>query len=47
MLENTQMLPVRTKIEDAEIVCGYLASKPTGATLAEMKTVLDRRVLDG
>jgi hypothetical protein len=33
-------LPVRTTMEDVMAVCGYLAKKPTGATLKEMKAVL-------
>ncbi len=40
-------LPIRTTIEDIIDVCNYLASKPTGATLKEAKTVLDSKRLDG
>lgn len=40
-------LPIRTTIDDIEAVCGYLATKPTGATLAEAKAVLDSKPLDG
>ena len=40
-------LPIRTTIEDVQAVCGYLATKPTGATVAEAKAVLDSGVLDG
>ena len=40
-------LPVRTSLEDIEAVCGYLATKPTGATTAEAKAVLDTKHLDG
>ena len=39
-------LPIRTTVEDIEVVCGYLATKPTGATLAEAKAVVDGRYLD-
>lgn len=40
-------LPIRTTLEDVKEICGYLATKPTGATLAEAKTVLDAKRLDG
>jgi len=40
-------LPIRTKIEDVVDLCGYLASKPTGATKKEAKAVLDSKRLDG
>lgn len=40
------MLPFRTTIEDIEAVCGYLATKPTGALLAEARAVVDRKHLD-
>ena len=40
-------LPIRTTLADIDAVCGYLVTKPTGATLAEMKAVVDRRSLDG
>jgi len=40
-------LPIRTTIDDIQAVCGYLAKKPTGATLKEAKAVLDSKVLDG
>ncbi|WP_417494012.1 TIR domain-containing protein [Maricaulis sp.] len=39
-------LPIRTTIEDVETVCRYLATKPTGATIAEAKSVLDPKTLD-
>jgi hypothetical protein len=39
-------LPIRTTVEDIQSVCGYLATKPTGATLAQAKTVLDSKRLD-
>lgn len=40
-------LPIRTMVDDVEAVCGYLATKPTGATLAEAKAVLDTKRVDG
>ena len=40
------MLPLRTAIEDIEAVCGYLATKPTGALPAEAKAVVDGKHLD-
>jgi len=40
-------LPIRTTLADIEAICGYLATKPTGATPAEARAVLDDRVLDG
>ena len=40
-------LPIRTTIEDIDPVCGYLATKPTGATLAEARAVVDKKRLDG
>ncbi len=40
-------LPTRTTLEDINAICGYLTTKPTGATLAEAKAVVDRRRLDG
>src|SRR6266849_1881386 len=40
-------LPIRTTVSDIESVCSYLATKPTGATSAEAKAVLDSGVLDG
>jgi hypothetical protein len=40
-------LPIRTTITDLEAICGYLVTKPTGASLAEAKAVLDGSVLDG
>lgn len=39
-------LPIRTILDDIEAVCGYLATKPTGATLAEARTVIDAKQLD-
>ena len=40
-------LPIRTTLDDIDAVCGYLATKPTGATLAEAKAVVDKKRLDG
>ena len=40
-------LPVRTSLDDIDAVCGYLATKPTGATTPEAKAVLDKKRLDG
>ena len=40
-------LPIRTTLEDVKSLCGYLISKPTGATPAEAKAVVDSKVLDG
>lgn len=40
-------LPIRTTIEDVREVCRYLATKPTGATVQEAKSVLDSKRLDG
>lgn len=40
-------LPIRTTVEDVVDVCRYLAGKPTGSTVKEAKTVLDKKRLDG
>src|SRR5882724_2815393 len=40
-------LPIRTTVDDVKVVCKYLASKPTGATVAEAKKVIDPSHLDG
>jgi len=40
-------LPIRTTLEDIDAVCSYLSRKPTGATLAEARAVVDRKHLDG
>jgi predicted nucleotide-binding protein with TIR-like domain len=40
-------LPIRTTVDDVKVVCKYLASKPTGATVAEAKKVIDPSYLDG
>ncbi|MCW3837338.1 nucleotide-binding protein [Sphingomonas canadensis] len=39
-------LPIRTTLNDVDALCGYLVTKPTGATMAEAKAVLDSKVLD-
>lgn len=39
-------LPIRTTVNDIEVVCTYLATKPTGASAAEAKAVLNAKVLD-
>jgi predicted nucleotide-binding protein len=39
-------LPIRTTVQDIEAIASYLATKPTGATPAEAKAVLDSKVLD-
>jgi hypothetical protein len=40
-------LPIRTTVQDIEAIASYLATKPTGASQAEAKAVLDSKVLDG
>jgi predicted nucleotide-binding protein len=40
-------LPIRTTLTDITALCGYLFTKPMGATVAEAKAVLDSTVLDG
>jgi predicted nucleotide-binding protein len=40
-------LPIRTTLQDIKALCGYLITKPTGATVTEAKAVLDTKVLDG
>ncbi len=40
-------LPVRTSLDDIDVVCGYLVTKPTGATLGEARAVVDKKHLDG
>lgn len=40
------MLPIRTTIEDVKAICQYLSKKPTGATTAEAKAIVDSSVLD-
>ena len=39
-------LPIRTTVDDVDAVCAYLSTKPTGATLAEAKAVVDKKHLD-
>ena len=38
-------LPLRVKLEDIQGICKYLASKPTGATIKEAKSVLGDNLL--
>lgn len=45
--EVNMSLPTRTIIEDLEVICGYLSTKPTGATHAEAKAVVNKKHLDG
>lgn len=40
-------LPVKTTMEDVDKVVAYLKSKPTGATVAEAKGIIDAKHLDG
>lgn len=40
-------LPIRTTLTDIDALCGYLVTKPTGASMAEAKAVLDSKILDG
>ncbi len=40
-------LPVKTTMEDVDTIVGYLKSKPTGATVADAKSVLGTKPLDG
>lgn len=39
-------LPIRTTIDDTQKLCKYFSSKPTGATIAEAKSVLDSKAVD-
>ena len=39
-------LPIRTTPRDIESICNYLATKPTGASLAEAKAILEKKTLD-
>lgn len=39
-------LAVRASLADVEALCGYLLTKPTGATVPEAKAVLDPGILD-
>jgi hypothetical protein len=40
-------LPIRTTVDDIKTISRYLASKPTGASQAEARKVLDTKYLDG
>ena len=37
------MRPIRTTVADIQAICGYLAKKPTGATLKEARAVIDSK----
>jgi hypothetical protein len=39
-------LPILTTPEDIEVVCGYLSKRPMGASVEEMRAVLDSKYLD-
>ena len=39
-------LPIRTTPKDIEAICSYLVTKPTGATFAEAKAILEKKILD-
>lgn len=39
-------LPYRTTLDDVVAICTYLAKKPTGASTAEAKKVVDSKLLD-
>jgi predicted nucleotide-binding protein len=39
-------LPIRTTLEDIDAICSYLATKPTGATVAEAKAVVNTKHVD-
>lgn len=39
-------LPVKTTVEDIEVICNYLSTKPTGATVKEAKGIIDAKHLD-
>ena len=39
-------LPVRATLDDVNQTCGYLASKPTGATLKEISSVVGEKLAD-
>ena len=39
-------LPIRTTLDDIQVICSYLSTKPTGTTIQEAKAVLDSSRLD-
>ena len=39
-------MPIRATLEDVKQTCGYLSSKPTGATLREIAAVVGDRLAD-
>ena len=38
-------LPTRATVEDIQVVCKYLATKPTGSAMKDMKSVIDKKHL--
>jgi predicted nucleotide-binding protein len=40
-------LPIRTTLEDVDAICKFLGKKPTGASPAEARKILDPKYLDG
>jgi predicted nucleotide-binding protein len=45
--EAFMSLPIRTTLDDVDALCRFLGKKPTGASVAEAKKVLDAKFLDG
>jgi hypothetical protein len=39
-------LALKTTVEDVEVICNYLSTKPTGATAKEAKAIIDGKHLD-
>ncbi len=39
-------LPFRTTLDDVTAICTYLSKKPTGASIAEAKKVIDTKLVD-
>ena len=39
-------LPIRATLDDVNQTCGYLASKPTGATVKEISSVVGEKLAD-
>lgn len=40
-------LPIKTTLDDVDVLCKYLSSKATGATTKEAKAVIESKYLDG
>lgn len=40
-------LPIKTTLEDVDVICKYFSSKATGATTKEAKAVIESKYLDG